>query len=96
METFYHIVGGIYIVLGVSVVSFCLYILPKLVLEMLEHIPAGWLDTIQDYFYSIIAEIVDHFRDIEKIRHRKIDFSGWVQEVREINEGRRMPVSIRG
>jgi hypothetical protein len=92
MNAFYHVVGAIYIILGIGVVLFCTRILFLLILEALEYIPAGWIDVFQNYFYSIVGELNEHLRETEQARHRKIDFSHWVREVREINEGRRMPV----
>lgn len=97
MNMFYHVAGSIYIFLGIAVVLFGGYVLfMVLVLPALEYIPAGWTVTAQDYIYSIVAEIVEHLSEVEHSRHRKIDFTQWVLEAREINEGRRMPVSISG
>lgn len=64
---------------------------------MLERIPVpAWLVSPKTVFFNIIAEINEHLRDVNTARHRKIDFTEWVQDVREISEGRRMPVSIHG
>jgi hypothetical protein len=74
------------------------------ILFFVSQIPMGWTLTIQNYFYSIVGEINEYCRVREAEitgRHRKFKeiedfFSTAVQELREVNEGRRTPVTING
>lgn len=100
----------IFAILSVLVTAFCIWVLPALAMEvfdrvlpLFDNIPMTWTVTIPAYFYNVAANIHDYLvdKDEEIGRHRKIDndpdfFTNIVMEVREINEGRRMPVSING
>lgn len=110
METFRNCMFLVYGIIGVGVTAFCVWVLPAFVMEaadriapLFERIPMNWSVRIQDWFYSTAANIHEYLVDKEEEigRHRKIDkdinfFSDIVMEVREVNEGRRMPVSING
>lgn len=105
METFAYVVFMIYAILGVGVTAFIVWILPSLVMVTWDAISpfvmAEWNSLVSkvDVFLIDLKEHYE-FLEREKGRHRKMDVDNFfgcaVLEMREIREGRRLPVSISG
>lgn len=93
-EEMQYVVWMLYTIVGVGLIAFIVWVLPSLVMST--------YDALYSALDRLILEIKEHFDFLEreKGRHRKMNFEQWfheaVIEFREVNEGKRMPVSISG
>lgn len=108
METRYYVAFVLYAILSVGVIAFVVWIFPPLFFSTYEAVSVS-IDSITQEYNNFVYNVNDYIIDIRgrfqflaqgKGRHEEIRFEELflmaLQEIREINEGRRMPVTIRG
>lgn len=108
METRYYVAFVLYAILSIGVAAFVVWIFPPLVLSTYEFVSVS-VTTIMQAYNDFVPVVNNHIINIRerfqflapsKGRHEELRFEELflmaLQEVREINEGRRTSVMISG
>jgi hypothetical protein len=101
MESALYVSLMLYTILGVLATAFCVWILPCILEELACIIKTEWTQHFIPWLDQYLIDLKEHYQwlEWEQGRHRVSkgeEFSAWLREKIQVEEGFRMPMSIRG
>lgn len=102
MESLLNIISVLYAVVAAVAVAFIIWVLPVAVFEFWDSfIRPEWNRAVRN-LDTFLIELKEHHQWLEweqgrhRVKNTEHEFSTWLAEIIEAEEGKRMPVSING
>jgi len=91
----------LYAIVGVLAVAFIVWVMPALIEEVVCIVRVEWSEHFIPWLDQYLIDLKEHYTwlEWEQGRHRVPkgeEFSTWLREKIQVEEGFRMPMSIRG